>query len=172
MSSYPIARARALSGLAAALLLTTAACKKKDAGMPATDSAPAAQSNPSSAPAAPTPIPAQPTPLAVGGVTMGKSIDADKKVSNATTTFGVHDTIYAVVNTTGGGSGTLEAKWSFVKAGGGETSVNQSSISIAPTGPLATEFHLAKATPWPKGKYKVEILMNGTSAGTTEFEVK
>lgn len=164
-------KARALGGLAAALLLATAACnKKQDATTPAAQ--PGSTADQSSAPAAPTPIPAQPTPLAIGGVTFGKSIDADKKITNATTTFGVHDTIYAVVNTTGGGSGTLEARWSYLKAGGGETKVNESSISIAPTGPLATEFHIAKATPWPKGKYKVEVSLNGTSSGVNEFEVK
>src|SRR5262245_4817805 len=104
-------RAIAVPGLVASLLLTLGACKKKEA-------APPAQADQSTAAAPPTPIPAPPTPLAVGDVTMGKTIDADKKVTNATTTFAVRDTIYAVVNTTGGGSGTLQAKWSFVKASG------------------------------------------------------
>jgi hypothetical protein len=162
MFTFRTVRASGLTALAAAFLLTATGCKKKEAVQP----------DQSTTAAAPTPIPAPPLPLAVGSVDIGKSINADKKVSNATTSFGVRDTIYAVVNTTGGGSGTLEAKWSFVKAGGGETSVNQSSMSISPTGPAATEFHIAKATAWPKGKYKVEILFNGTSAGTTEFEVK
>jgi hypothetical protein len=158
-------RAIALTGLIASLPLTLDACRKKEP-------APSAQGDQSTAAAPPTPIPAPPTPLAVGSVSLGKSIDADNKVTNATTSFGVRDTIYAVVNTTGGGSGTLQAKWSFVKASGGETPVNESSMSIAPTGPAATEFHIAKASPWPKGKYKVEVLLNGTSAGTTEFEVQ
>src|SRR5574338_466760 len=139
-------RASGLTALAAAFLLTLGACKKKEAAQ-------SAQSDQSTAAAAPAPIPPPPLPLAVGSVTIGKSIDADKKVSNATTSFGVRDTIYAVVNTTGGGSGTLEAKWSFVKPGGGETAVSQNSMSISPTGPAATEFHIAKATTWPKGKY-------------------
>jgi hypothetical protein len=104
---------------------------------------------------------------------MGKSINADKKVSNATTTFGARDTIYAVVNTTGAGeNATVQAKWSYVKAAGGETPVNESSMTISPTGPMATEFHITKASPWPKGKYKVEVLLNGTSAGATEFQVQ
>jgi hypothetical protein len=163
MFTFRTFRATALTGLAASFLLTLGACKKKEA---------AQSEQPTTTAAAPTPIPPPPTPLAVGSVSIGKSIDADKKVSNATTSFGVRDTIYAVVNTTGGGSGTLQAKWSFVKASGGETSVNENSLSISPTGPAATEFHIAKATAWPKGKYKVEILLNGASAGTTEFEVK
>ncbi len=167
MHTFTRLRASALTGMIASALLFTGACKKKEAAVP-----PATTGDASTAPAAQTPIPSPPTPLAVGSVEMGKAITSDNKIANATTSFGVHDTIYAVVNTTGGGSGTVQAKWSFVKASGGETSVNESSMSIAPTGPSSTEFHIAKATAWPKGKYKVEVLLNGTSAGTTEFEIK
>jgi hypothetical protein len=158
-------RAGALTALAASFLLTLGACKKKEA-------APGDQSSASAAPSAAAPIPPPQLPLAVASVEMGKSINADKKVSNATTTFSPRDTIYAVVNTTGGGSATVQAKWSFVKADGGETPVNESSMSISPTGPMATEFHITKASPWPKGKYKVEVFLNGTSAGATNFEVQ
>lgn len=162
MFTFRASRASALTVLAASFLLTLGACKNKEP----------AQADHSTAAAAPTPVPPPPLPLAVGSVEMGKAINADKKVSNASTTFGVRDTIYAVVNTTGGGSGTLQAKWSFVKAAGGEVSVNESSMSISPTGPASTEFHITKASAWPKGKYKVEVSLNGASAGTTEFEIK
>jgi hypothetical protein len=164
MFTFRAYRASALTALAASFLLTLGACKKKEPAPTQTDQSTAA--------AAPTPVPPPPTPLAVASVDMGKAINADKKVSNASTTFGVRDTIYAVVNTTGGGSGTLQAKWSFVKAAGGDVSVNESSMSIAPTGPASTEFHITKASAWPKGKYKVEVSLNGASAGVTDFEVK
>ncbi len=159
-------RASALSGLIASVLLFTTACKKKEA-------APSASGDASTAPAAQAPIPPPPLPLAVAGVEMGKAITPDNKVANATTVFGTSDTIYAVVNTTGAGTNaTLQAKWSYVKAAGGETAVNESSITISPTGPLASEFHITKKSAWPRGKYKVEVSLNGASAGTTEFEVK
>jgi hypothetical protein len=35
-----------------------------------------------------------------------------------------------------------------------------------------TEFHIAKPGGWPQGKYKVEILLNGVTAETEDFEVK
>jgi hypothetical protein len=35
-----------------------------------------------------------------------------------------------------------------------------------------TEFHISKPGGWPKGKYKVEILLNGVAAETEDFEVK
>jgi hypothetical protein len=126
------------------------------------------------APAPPAEQPAPPpAPLTVVSVDLGKAIGADKKVAAAATTFGVHDTIYAAVSTTGvGESATIAAKWSFVKKDGSLTSVNETSQTITTTGPAATEFHITKASPWPKGKYKVEIQLNGAAAGSKDFEVQ
>ena len=69
--------------------------------------------------------------------------------------------------TDGSGSGTLRARWTFQ----GQV-VNESEQPIAPTGPAHTEFHISKPDGWPKGKYKVEITLNGTSVGSKDFEIK
>jgi len=50
--------------------------------------------------------------------------------------------------------------------------VDNSTQTISPTGPAVTEFHLSKPSPWPEGDYKVEISLNGASAGTKGFKVK
>ena len=139
--------------------LAPVGCKKK-AAPPAetgsTDTAPAA-------------APPAAEAFAVSDVTLGKAIGGDKKVATPATTFAPKDTIYASVATTGSApSKTITAKWTFQH---GQT-VKQQSDTIAPTGPSATEFHLAKKTPWPAGKYKVEISVDGTPATTKEFEVK
>ena len=156
----PIRSRRALLAALATGLVLTGACGKK------------APPPPAEQPAA-TPAPPPPPPLAVAGIDLGKAIDASNKVAAPMTTFGVRDTIYASVSTTGTGTNaTLQAKWTFVKAAGGEVAVNESSLTISPTGPVATEFHITKASAWPKGKYKVEVSLNGTSAGVKEFEVK
>jgi hypothetical protein len=90
-------------------------------------------------------------------------------VQAPTTSFGPKDTIYASVATTGAApSKTITAKWSFQD---GQV-VKQDSQAIAPTGPAATEFHISKPSGWPAGKYKVEIAVDGSPAGTQEFEVK
>jgi hypothetical protein len=65
---------------------------------------------------------------------------------------------------------SLDAIWTY--RGTQEKQINQASQSISPTGPAKTEFHIAKASPWPVGKYRVVILLNGASAGTKDFEVK
>jgi hypothetical protein len=50
--------------------------------------------------------------------------------------------------------------------------VDESRQNITPTGSTTvTEFHLSKPDGWPAGGYKVEVLLNGISAGTREFKV-
>ena len=119
--------------------------------------------------AAVAPTPAAPEAFAVSEVTLGKKIGADKRVASPVTTFGPKDTIYASVATTGSApSKTLTAKWTFQD---GQT-VKEGSETIAPTGPAVTEFHIAKPSGWPVGKYKVEISADGAPVSTKEFEVK
>ena len=142
----------ALSTALALALLAGIACKK-------------------AAPPPPAPAPA-PAPMAaavsVGDITLGSGINADKTVTAAATTFKPTDTIYAAVKTDGTSTGaTLAAKWTFED---GQT-VHQESLSIAPTGPTVTEFHITKPDGWPAGKYKVEISLNGNPAGSRDFEV-
>jgi hypothetical protein len=54
----------------------------------------------------------------------------------------------------------------------GREPVNESNRDISTTGDANHEFHITKATAWPKGDYKVEILLDGVSAGTNDFTVK
>lgn len=108
------------------------------------------------------------TELRVDDIQTGKSIGADKSISNSTDDFGVRDTIYVAVKTEGSGSGTLAAKWTYQD---GQT-VEESSQSISPMGDAWHEFHMQKATAWPAGNYKVEVMLNGTSAGSKDFEIK
>jgi hypothetical protein len=117
------------------------------------------------------PAPSAPAPAAfeVKTIEVGKGLGADKHVTNPTTSFGPRDTIYVSVITEGAApSKTITARWTFQT---GQV-VKEGTEIIAPTGPAATEFHIAKKTAWPAGKYKVEILVDSSSAGTEEFDVK
>jgi hypothetical protein len=117
----------------------------------------------------PAPAPAA-SPLSVQSVDLGKAVGADKHISTPATTFGTRDTIYASVSTTGAAaSATLGARWTFEKTG---QLVDSTSVPIAPTGPAVTEFHVMRTSPWPTGKYKLAILLNGQPASEKEFEVK
>jgi hypothetical protein len=109
-------------------------------------------------------------PLHVSDIQVGKGVGSDKKVGDQTTTFGVRDTMYVSVITDGAAKDAkLSTKWTY----NGTQVVNESSQTISPTGgTTATEFHVDKKSAWPKGKYTVEVMLNGASAGTKELEVK
>jgi hypothetical protein len=108
-------------------------------------------------------------PVRVADVTLGRGVGADKRVTNQTDTFGARDTIYASVRTTGTGSGTqLTARWTYQD---GQV-VDERSETISPTGEAYTEFHISKPTEWPKGKYTLRVLLNGSEVQTKEFTVR
>jgi hypothetical protein len=106
--------------------------------------------------------------LQVASVELGRSIDADQRITGPTDDFTTRDTVYASVATTGSGNGTLTARWTFED---GQV-VEESQQSVAAAGPAVTEFHIAKATPWPAGKYRVVISLDGREVGNKEFEIK
>ena len=110
------------------------------------------------------------TPVRVSDIQVGKGVGSDKKVGNQTTSFGVRDTMYVAVITDGAAKDAkLTAKWTY----NGKQVVKESSQTISPTGgETVTEFHVDKKSAWPKGKYLVEVWLNGVSAGTKDLEVK
>lgn len=126
------------------------------------------RSEPPSA-ARPTPV-AQPaaTPFKVSSLEVGKEIGTNKRVTTPMTSFGANDTVYASVVTEGAApSVALKARWTYQD---GQV-VDESTQTIAPTGPAVTEFHISRPNGWPAGKYKVEISANGNVAASREFEV-
>ncbi len=104
-------------GMLTALVLALNACgKKEEARKP--ESIPAPTSTPA-------PVPSPPTAgVTVLTITLGNAIGADKKVTQAADSFGKKDTIYASVNTTGAGTATLKAKWTY-RTNGQETAVKE-----------------------------------------------
>jgi len=161
-------RTLSLLALGLAGALTLAACNKSPENAPAPATTP-----PPPAPAATTPPPATTAPaqqgVSVTSVDLGTAVGADQKVTSPSTTFSPKDTIYAAVSTTGSASNaTLGAKWTYQD---GQT-VNDSSQTIAPTGPAVTTFHISKPDGWPAGNYKVEITLDGKSVSSKDFTVQ
>jgi len=140
-------------------------CKKKEeAPPPEATVTPAAVETP-----APVATPAV-VAFKVTSIDLGKAIDTSKKVTDPTTTFGPKDTVYAVANSEGTATSVkLTAKWTYGDKG---KSVKDDDVTITPSGPTATDFHISQAKGLPVGHYKVEVLADGVSAGTKEFEVK
>lgn len=145
------------------------------AAHPATASTAAAAAT---TPATTTPAAAAPaTPAAadnsfkVAGVTLGNAVNAEHKVSKAKSSFAPSEkTIYASVGTEGATtSATLSAKWTYLDK---SQLITTTSQSIATEGAATTTFKVVNPNPWPEGKYKVEISLDGKSVSTQNFEVK
>ena len=150
------------ANLAIALLLTgaLAACNKKDDAV-VTDTTSLGTTTAT--------IALDTAPIRVSDIQVGKGVGSDKKVGNQTTEFGVRDTMYVAVITDGAAKDAkLTSKWTY-----GTQVVDETTQTISPAGgETATEFHVTKKSAWPKGKYKVEVILNGVSAGTKDLEVK
>ena len=105
----------------------------------------------------------------VADVTLGRGITNDKRVANQTDTFGTRDTIVASVHTTGSApNAILVARWIYQD---GQV-VSEGNENISPTGDAYTEFHIAKASGWPAGKYTLHLLVDGKEVQTKDFTVK
>jgi len=159
-----IVRLAAVAALAAPLAL--GACKRSDTTTTAATPPPAAAPKVESPPPAAPPAPA---PFRVTSVEVGNAISPDKRVTTPTATLGQKDTIYASVASDGAApSVTLTARWTYQD---GQV-VDETTQTIAPKGPAASEFHIVRPDGWPAGRYQVEILADGRSVGTKEFEVR
>lgn len=144
-----------LRALSLAALVLVAACKKADA--PETR-----------APAGTTDFPAAST-LQVSDIDLGKRLNANKEVEGMASDFGVRDTIAASVKVDGSATGaTVTARWMFED---GQV-VEEQSETVSPSGTARAGFRIMKPGPWPAGKYKLVVMLNGQEAKTEEFEIK
>jgi hypothetical protein len=102
---------------------------------------------------------------------LGRAMRGDTAVVEDTDDFGVSDTIHAVVRHEGAAqNATITARWTFQD---GQV-VDERTETVSPTGTGAayTHFMIAKPTAWPKGDYKLHILVNGNEVETEDFKVE
>lgn len=163
--------------LIAALSATVAlsACGKHDESASAIPAAPPpSASAPTMAPAPATTAGMAPASGATTGavtlsmVELGSTVDANNKILASGTSFAPRDTVYASVDTSGSGTATLAAKWSYQD---GQT-VHEDSKTLNATGPETTAFMISKPGGLPAGNYKVEISLNGNQVASKDFTVK
>ena len=150
--------------LAAAMIGTVAlaGCKKKEEAV----ITPPVVTEP-----VPAPVEVAPAPVvAATSVTVGNTAGADKSVA-ALSTFGTKDKIIVSVKTDAAtaANAAIDAKLTYQD---GQVAGQQTAnVKAEDAGTTNVEF--TKATPWPTGKYKVDVTVNGVAAGMTqEIEVK
>ena len=142
-------------------------CKKKEEPKPEPAPAPAATQ--------PAPAPAPAPTASVATVDLGTAAGPDKKLTTMVTGFKPKDKFIVSVGTTTSDptaavAGKLTAKLTF--ANGAEIMpVEEKTQDFSFTGPDTTNFEFTKPSDWPVGKYKVEILLDGNSVQSKEFEV-
>jgi len=101
---------------------------------------------------------------------LGRSVNPDNTMHDATILFIPTDDVWASVIVQGNAPrATLQARW--LTDGGGV--LEQSSQEITPTGRTVVAFHVA-ARPggWPLGRYKLELLLDGVAVGTKDFDIR
>lgn len=106
--------------------------------------------------------------ISVTDIDLGRTINPDLTVNDKTTTFRPSDVIYASVGTDGAAPATLGVRWTY----NNDQVVDTGDREIHPTGKTRTEFHISKPDGFPVGHYRLEVTLNGASAGTKEFDVK
>jgi len=108
--------------------------------------------------------------VSVSEIDLGRSLKPDLTIDDKTGTFRPVDVIYVSVETKGAGPATLGTRWTTQD----NKVVNETSRTISPNGdaPVRTEFHISKPEGLPAGKYHVVVILNGTTAGQKDFEVK
>lgn len=146
--------------LAVALAASLAACKKDEPVPPPVADTPVVAPTP--------PVEAAPS-VSITKIDLGTAVGTDMTVAAPSATFKPTDTIYAAVATSGTApSAALKAKWSYEDG----SVVNETTTELKDlTGAAVTDFHIAKPDGWPAGKYKIEVSLDGKSAGSSDFTV-
>jgi hypothetical protein len=118
--------------------------------------------------APPPPVVEAPAPPAVAGITLGSAIGANKTVTAARDTFGLRDTVYVSVATSGTGDNQkLMAHWRK-----GAEAVMDDSLTVNLAGPAVSEFHIARPRAWAAGQYSVTVSLNSDAATTKSFVIR
>ncbi len=107
-------------------------------------------------------------PLRIVEIDLGRAIGPDNRVIEPTDDFRTTDTIYASVVMLGrANAATLAARWTHSSG----ALVDEMVRTVSPVGETIAEFHLVQPAGWQRGKYRVEILLDGATVGREEFEV-
>jgi hypothetical protein len=96
----------------------------------------------------------------------------DPESDEATTVFAQDEIFYAIAELANAPDDTvIGAVWSVVEAEGveGETMIDEAELT---TGSGRITFNLTPDSPWPVGRYKVDLYLNEELDQTLEFEVQ
>jgi len=117
----------------------------------------------------PSPSPTLRTDVTVTEISLGRALETNRRVAQPREDFAPADTVYASIVTEGSARRVLmTARWTYESS----EVVSESSLAIAPSGVTVSEFHVSRPEGLPRGRYQVEILLDGASAGKRGFSVQ
>jgi hypothetical protein len=100
-------------------------------------------------------------------VKLGRALNPDSTVTDATDDFKAGDTIYAVMETDANESGKqLTARWTM---GDNDQVISEETRAVA-TGEKARTVFKGKEGGWAPGKYHLRLLYNGKESNSTDFD--
>jgi hypothetical protein len=106
-------------------------------------------------------------PITVDTIQLGRSLNEDQSVAAPATTFKPNETIYVSALNSGRGHGTIKVRWFM-----GQQLLSEREKQVTFQGAGATEFNISSAAGFPDGDYRVEVLVDGQSVGTRNFDVR
>lgn len=109
------------------------------------------------------------TALSFSALDVGNAVDNDQTV-RPTTMFVPTDKIIASVRTKGAAKDLPVAAKLIAMANG--QALGELSQKVTTTGAATTNLEFGQATPWPVGRYVVEVAINGKLEGRQEIEVR
>jgi hypothetical protein len=114
---------------------------------------------------------------AVGGPTLSNVRTAkDQDGTQPTSVFATTDTVYVISDLSNGVKGNVfSAKWYAVEVADAEPNslLDQADLTLDEDESSNTVwFNFAPQGAWTVGRYKIEILLNGTLVDTVEFSIQ
>lgn len=107
------------------------------------------------------------------GVELAKDF-SDGQAVNPTTTFSPTDTAFHLIIDLGDGSGgsKVGASWYAIDAGPYKNRKLDSESYTVKNGETRVHAFLSNSNSWPKGKYKVDVMIDDKIARTLPFQVQ
>jgi hypothetical protein len=107
--------------------------------------------------------------LRLASLELGRSVNSDNTMHDATVIFIPTDVVWVSVVINGmAAHATLKARW--LSATG--QLISESTQELTPAGQTTAALRVSGPGAWKPGKYQVEVLIDGQRLGTKEFEVR
>jgi len=107
----------------------------------------------------------------VVNVSIGHTLDSQKRTADGNTEFGAKDSVYVSVETTGTGKSEIKVKYKDIKSNK-DSEMEETTQKVDTSGPAVSEFQIYHNGGWKPGTYLVEVLLDGKSVSTKQFTVK